>query len=1079
MKKLTVMRCDYGCVGYFSSIISKRNHLRSCPNRPSLNDSISSSPEVTIPHWIEVEPGENQFEHIEEVLDESALKHDQNENEGNPTSELNIEQNQQIQLSTTTNNNIEKSARELQAEYEKEELRLRKLALLSLSITVHKLSRKYGAANANELIQQLNNPHLRLEDLRGSLSSLNQCRSNVLKQVYSELDGKGFQKVLIHDDSRNACVLYQRDIIDLLRAQISMCSESLFFCNRAEALHYLGETNVDAMVNSHPMASKLGIEGHAAVMNAVQSSSEPNHIWYTNSIAKSCPGFIQLYSDKSSTTLRASGFTFYPVHAVLLNFEESIRRRLIMSGKTILGYLPSKFLPFISDANEGLRDAGLKRARRIPLLHKCLRRMIEKINQVFLQGFSVSTSDNVNLRVHPVVANYVADNQEIKDLTGVFHNTNGTRNCHRCLIMSCEMDKYSNEEPRTILKMKQLLDEHQEMYRKASLATKDEAKELRKEGDTILKEFSMESYLPALFINPLCSTDLFDPYLIFSFDVLHNIHLGITKTLLLCLHELIKVLSNRPTSILDKCNWFLREVEKCYKCTSLHVDFSSSGKDMHMNGLFTSDGLTGFLEGKNYRHLEKVLPFLGSITDRELHDGSPIVDASVSKLFVTYVEMLRVLFRCDTHKYWTSTELDKLKFSIKLFKDKAVKVLGPYQTSGLKIIKFHMLDHVIEDIKKLGSLSVASGNLFEFSHILFKDLYKTTSKRGHEALDVTVSRVEEHLTIDAITEKQKSLNISSSWQRSSDRKARKSSKTKEEAFNSDVTSLSTPYLTVPLNYFSEFISNKGSMPNLLPKKKQQDDIAEFYSNVGEDGFEVLLSEINDIIESKGWMNVPTSSLNIEISSSAHSASIQVPTCEDLQFIDGLPHAHVRNSPYRFLYRIVSSRNYRNAIGLRQDAVILKNDSCRNNNPEIQCLWFGVVKSFISISLKIGNEQERASFAFVNYLEVCDQRDAVDKALGCINLRWERGSDDGVAVGKKKKRLDPGKWFALTPIESILGVLPIVPTNNYNPLDKETKIARSKKQFHSGVPWYDHLFYINRFYYPDEKETYPIEKNLNL
>ena len=54
-------------------------------------------------------------------------------------------------------------------------------------------------------------------------------------------------------------------------------------------------------------------------------------------------GVGQFYSDKAAVSLKSNGFRFYPIHITLLNFTDELRRRLISSDATILGYLPVSY----------------------------------------------------------------------------------------------------------------------------------------------------------------------------------------------------------------------------------------------------------------------------------------------------------------------------------------------------------------------------------------------------------------------------------------------------------------------------------------------------------------------------------------------------------------------------------------------------------------------------------------------------------------------------------------------------------------------------------------------------------------
>lgn len=52
---------------------------------------------------------------------------------------------------------------------------------------------------------------------------------------------------------------------------------------------------------------------------------------------------VQVYTNWSSTTTKASGMAFYPLHLCLLNVGVEVRKKLIVTGDMIVAYLPCYF----------------------------------------------------------------------------------------------------------------------------------------------------------------------------------------------------------------------------------------------------------------------------------------------------------------------------------------------------------------------------------------------------------------------------------------------------------------------------------------------------------------------------------------------------------------------------------------------------------------------------------------------------------------------------------------------------------------------------------------------------------------
>lgn len=969
-----------------------------------------------------------------------------------------------------------------------EEFRKRKKACLSLSVGIYRLSRKVGINSTKELIYLLNDESLRIEDIRNSISSFQKCKRNVENCLSTQIKSDGFNELRLVDDYRNECVLFTRNIIAVLKDQVSYARRSELYTTVEEAVFHSNESGIEIAVHSHPVAANLGKIGIKEIKSSIESSLNLDHVWYgASSTAPSCPGFLQLYSDKSHSTLRALSFVFYPIHIVLLNFSEDIRKRLIVSGKTIVGYLPTKFLtPESSSTNS--RSPGLPRRCRIRLLHQAIREILKPVNESFYHGFEVETKDKIRLTMHATPANYVSDIPEAKDLTGVRHNITGTRNCFKCLVLSSNMSKVSSDEPRCLREMKKVIRKHHGYLSQAEQSEDAiEIKNFKELATRILSDYSVESYGPALSMGPLADRYIFDPYQMFTFDILHYIHLGMTRTKLLLFHQRIKALSSRSTALLSRCNDFLNEVDYNFRTTGVRVNFVSLGKSCSLNGLFSDEGIIGMLEGKHYKNIETFMPFIGAICDRFLNSQQNNSTLSVSKLFTIYIDMLHMIYRVGKDKYWTTRDIKQLETQIALYKVSTVNVFKSYQRSEMKLMKFHLLDHLVEDIKVLGSLSIGSSNIFEFTHVLFKRLYNTTSKRELDGLRVTVKRMEEHLFMDKWSECQENTLNSTTWDRSERTLQTMLCPSASKAKFSDLASISTPFVITTINLFTDFISFlERHKENINISEKTINYLNEITELVGVENMPVLHREIMAVIRENNFTR-NCKAITIGFSKSFYIASIIQPNNSNgIRFGDGTFHVHVKHSLKRYLYRIVSAKNYRNSKGIRQDSIMLLNRSCPHVENGIQCIWFAKVLAILRLSKPnkcVAKDKETyMDYTFVQYLEPVPTSDKIDDEIGCIRIRWERATDNEGASFQSKKRkrnvLDPGKWFGLTPLESVLGMLPMVPADrdcDFSPFDDSGKKEKVSQLSYRSIPWYDQQFYINRFYYYDKDNIY----NTNL
>ena len=70
-------------------------------------------------------------------------------------------------------------------------------------------------------------------------------------------------------------------------------------------------------------------------------------------------------------------------------------------------------------------------------------------------------------------------------------------------------------------------------------------------------------------------------------------------------------------------------------------------------------------------------------------------------------------------------------------------MLAEYHTSGLGTLKFHMLDHVVDDLADLSGIQFSDASFYEHSHVYFKEMYRSTSKRRTTVMSETVTGIGE------------------------------------------------------------------------------------------------------------------------------------------------------------------------------------------------------------------------------------------------------------------------------------------------------------------------------------------------
>lgn len=83
-------------------------------------------------------------------------------------------------------------------------------------------------------------------------------------------------------------------------------------------------------------------------------------------------------------------------------------------------------------------------------------------------------------------------------------------------------------------------------------------------------------------------------------------------------HALLRTRLVRSKRAMNRVNVFLQEVRAMYISGHMHVHLSILSMPTIVNRIFNNYELIRFIEGNNYRHIEKGSLFIGSIFDRTL-----------------------------------------------------------------------------------------------------------------------------------------------------------------------------------------------------------------------------------------------------------------------------------------------------------------------------------------------------------------------------------------------------------------------------------------------------------------------------
>lgn len=249
-----------------------------------------------------------------------------------------------------------------------------------------------------------------------------------------------------------------------------------------------------------------------------------------------------------------------------------------------------------------------------------------------------------------------------------------------------------------------------------------------------------------------------DLYSIFTFEPLHNLFLGVLKFVKTCMIQYVssndlytkhsgrgkrpRMFSSIRTSVLRGCNTALAEFQKYYVMPGVKVDFSKHEGSSQLNGIFVQDGLRGMLEGKDYRTLDMSFPFIFGYVGTWL---GYYEDASLTRVHVMYTDLVNRVMSDNNSNGWSTEDLEELRSTVLLFKKQVWALFGPHCDRGLNTLKFHLLDHLVDDLQRFGTIRVLSASPYEQFNLIVKQSYSGTLKRLHTRERDTIHNLDTNL----------------------------------------------------------------------------------------------------------------------------------------------------------------------------------------------------------------------------------------------------------------------------------------------------------------------------------------------
>ena len=209
--------------------------------------------------------------------------------------------------------------------------------------TILDIKRRSGGNLMNKLLHLFQANNFDFNNFRSKVRNIADCHKIVTKYTTSFFLNNGLRETPIttHLPSSQhvSSTLYLSNPVSVIERQL-------------RALHHFDDiqyrppfplcTEPDQATNG-PLHTPHFQSLYNNMRSHIISQSPDDCFWndYAVSAPKSMVCFLQLFTDKTATSLSSVAYTAYPIHIVVLNTNPERREWLINNGLTILGFLPA------------------------------------------------------------------------------------------------------------------------------------------------------------------------------------------------------------------------------------------------------------------------------------------------------------------------------------------------------------------------------------------------------------------------------------------------------------------------------------------------------------------------------------------------------------------------------------------------------------------------------------------------------------------------------------------------------------------------------------------------------------------
>ena len=579
-----------------------------------------------------------------------------------------------------------------------------------------------------------------------------------------------------------------------------------------------------------------------------------------------------------------------------------------------------------------LTSTAKGRQVKMGLIHSAMKAILKDVTESSEKGFIINMNQESHKVCFPMLISYCCDIPEGKDMGAVKHNLTTALPCHVCKVSLDDIISLRTAPRRSFIETQSIRDKVKVVV--CQVQTRNISKTSTVQSCKELLNRQSLAPWPS-FLEDLKHTNPsfipVDIYELFTYEPLHNLHLGISKLLKQCTYYYVTskhrvsfqhvrrnakmTIGSKKSAILRGCNSYLRAIETDSGISYLRVDFSSKNASVTLNGFFLETGVRGMLEGKDYRNVDFVFPFVAAFIDRITQESN----GDLTTIHVLYSELLRHLSSVVYNKGLTKSRLQTLRTLVQSLKKNSNDFFSRFVEKGLYTLKFHLLDHLPEDIEKYASLSFTDASPFEQYNAVLKQFYRQTSKRIGTALDETVKRMDQsESAFSSITSTRKDINMG----------------TEKE----NIQSLVSNGLTLTLSEL------KGSNEELVHTNRKF-VLDNLRTHMADDDIPVLTDLIEEMLFNEG-ITVHDTSVQITFVNSGYIESYEVPTLSDYDEHMNLVRFKEQVRTTKTRQRVFASQSFGPTKKKHHSTVFMK------GSDKISEFWFAKVLSLFHVSVHI-------------------------------------------------------------------------------------------------------------------------------